>query len=52
MEDQELGAVLLSLGGNQFRGGKNASPFGAWLVVKGADVSIDGKPLVTDGRLL
>ncbi len=52
MEDQELGAVLLSVGGNTFRGGKNASPFGAWMVLKGADVMIDGKPLIQDGRIV
>jgi leucyl aminopeptidase (aminopeptidase T) len=52
MEDQEVGAVLLQIGGNTFRGGKNASPFGAWTVVKGADVTIDGKPLVEGGRIV
>jgi leucyl aminopeptidase (aminopeptidase T) len=52
MEDQELGAVLLQLGGNTFRSGKNASPFGAWLVLKGADVTIDGKALLEDGRIV
>jgi aminopeptidase len=52
MEDQELGAVLLSLGGNAFRSGKNPSPFGAWMVLKGADVAIDGKSLIEDGRLV
>jgi leucyl aminopeptidase (aminopeptidase T) len=50
MEDQELGSLLFHLGGNNFRGGKNASPFGAWTVVTGADVTIDGKPLVREGR--
>jgi leucyl aminopeptidase (aminopeptidase T) len=52
MEDQELGSVLLQIGGNTFRGGKNASPFGAWMVLKDADVTIDGKPLVQSGRLV
>jgi len=52
MEDQELGAVLLQIGGNTFRGGKNASPFGAWMVVKGADVTIDGKPVLDGGRVV
>jgi leucyl aminopeptidase (aminopeptidase T) len=52
MEDQELGAVLLHLGGNDFRGGKNASPFGAWLVLKGADVTIDDTPLLRAGRIV
>ena len=52
MEDQEIGAVLLRLGGNSFIGGKNESPFGAWTVVKGADVAIDGKPLLEGGRIV
>jgi leucyl aminopeptidase (aminopeptidase T) len=51
MEDQELGSLFLSIGGNTFRGGKNASPFGAWIVVKGTDVTIDGKALVEGGRI-
>jgi leucyl aminopeptidase (aminopeptidase T) len=52
MEDQELGAVTFQLGGNVFRGGKNASPFGTWLVVKGADVTIDGSPLLQGGQIV
>ncbi|MCI4372181.1 MAG: aminopeptidase [Thermoplasmata archaeon] len=52
MEDQELGAALFHIGGNTFRGGENASPFGTWTVVKGADVSIDGKSLIEDGRIV
>ena len=52
MEDQELGAVLLSIGGNTFRGGKNASPFGTWAVLTGADVAIDGKPLLEGGKIV
>jgi leucyl aminopeptidase (aminopeptidase T) len=52
MEDQELGAVLFQLGGNSFRGGKNASPFGAWTVLKGADVTVDDRPLLEGGRIV
>jgi leucyl aminopeptidase (aminopeptidase T) len=52
MEDQEMGAVLLQLGGNTFRGGKNASPFGVWMVVKDADVTIDGTPLLEGGQIV
>jgi leucyl aminopeptidase (aminopeptidase T) len=51
MEDQELGAVLLQVGGNAFRGGKNASPFGAWTVINGADVTVDDTPLLEGGRI-
>jgi leucyl aminopeptidase (aminopeptidase T) len=52
MEDQELGAVLLQIGGNTFRGGKNASPFGAWMVLKGADVTVDDRPLLRNGKIV
>jgi leucyl aminopeptidase (aminopeptidase T) len=52
MEDQELGAALFRMGANTFMGGKNASPFAAWSVVKGSDVAIDGRPVVTGGRIV
>jgi len=52
MEDQELGALYFSLGGNSFRGGKNNSPFGTWMVLTGADLAIDGKPVVKGGQIV
>lgn len=52
MEDQELGAVLLAIGANTFRGGKVESTFGAWTVLKGADVAVDGKALIEGGRIV
>lgn len=52
MEDQELGAVLLAIGGNAFRGGKVKCPWGAWMVLTGADVKVDGRPLVEGGRIV
>lgn len=52
MEDQELGAVLFQLGANNFRGGTIASPFGAWTVLKGADVTVDGRSLLEGGRIV
>jgi leucyl aminopeptidase (aminopeptidase T) len=52
MEDQELGAVLLQLGANSFRGGKIAAPPGPWSVLKGADVLVDGTPLLEGGRIV
>jgi leucyl aminopeptidase (aminopeptidase T) len=51
MEDQELGALLLRIGGNRFAGGSNPAPFGTWLVLNGADVTLDGKPLLENGTL-
>jgi leucyl aminopeptidase (aminopeptidase T) len=51
MEDQELGAVMFRIGGNVFSGGKNASPFGSWMVLSGADVHVDGRPLLKGGAI-
>jgi hypothetical protein len=52
MEDQELGAVMLRIGGNSFVGGKNNCPFGVWAVIRGANVSIDDHPVVQDGHIV
>ncbi len=52
MEDQEIGSVMVRIGGNQFVGGKNPSPFGTWLVVKGADLSVDGRAVLEGGRIV
>ena len=45
-------ALLVGIGGNVFRGGKNDSPFGAWTVLTGADIAIDDKPVVEGGRIV
>ena len=52
MEDQELGSVMVRLGGNQFAGGKNPSPFSVWTVLKGADVALDGRPILEGGHIV
>jgi len=52
MEDQELGAVMLRIGGNAFVGGKNSCPFGSWMVLSGADLSIDGRAVLKGGKIL
>lgn len=52
MEDQEMGSIFFGIGGNTFRGGKNKSPFGAWMVVTGSNLTIDGKPVVQAGRIV
>ena len=52
MEDQELGAVTFRIGGNKFNGGRNPCPFFSWLVVRGADVSVDGQPLLRSGKIV
>ncbi|HXQ94044.1 MAG TPA: aminopeptidase [Thermoplasmata archaeon] len=45
MEDRELGAVMVSVGNNQFQGGTNKSPFFGFVVNVGATVEVDGVPL-------
>lgn len=45
-EDEELGAVTVSVGGNRNLGGNNPSPFFGWVVNGGATVEVDGRPLV------
>jgi aminopeptidase len=45
VEDLEAGAVMVSIGGNRFIGGKNTSPLFAWAIVAGADLEVDGKRL-------
>lgn len=43
VEDLELGAVMVSIGGNQRVGGTNASPFFGWAISAGATVEVDGR---------
>jgi leucyl aminopeptidase (aminopeptidase T) len=49
LEDRELGAVMVSLGTNQFYGGKNPARFFGWVINAGATVEVDGKPLQLAG---
>jgi leucyl aminopeptidase (aminopeptidase T) len=49
LEDRELGGVMVSLGNNQFYGGKNSASFFAWVINAGATVEVDGKPLQIGG---
>lgn len=45
LEDRELGAVMVSLGNNQFYGGQNKSPFFGFVINAGAHVEVDGTRL-------
>lgn len=46
LEDREIGAITVSVGGNGFLpGGKNQANFGGIIVNVGAKVEIDGRPL-------
>lgn len=49
VEDTELGALTVSVGGNTGLGGKNPSPFFGWVVNAGASLEVDGKPLRIGG---
>lgn len=49
LEDNELGAVMVSVGGNRFSGGKNPSPFFGWVINAGATLEVDGRE-VRPGR--
>lgn len=52
VEDQELGAVTLGVGGNQLYGGTNRCLFMSYIVMGEATVAVDGRPLVDRGKLL
>ncbi len=52
IEDCEAGAVTVGVGANAGWGGSNRSDFMSWLVVAGAKLSVDGKPIVRNGRVL
>jgi leucyl aminopeptidase (aminopeptidase T) len=43
LEDVERGAIMVSVGGNRFIGGRNPSPFFGWGIVAGATLELDGK---------
>ena len=51
VEDVEAGAVLISVGGNRFLGGKNASTLFGFAIHAGATLEVDGKeiPLPASG---
>jgi leucyl aminopeptidase (aminopeptidase T) len=50
-EDTEEGAVLVSVGNNTFAGGSNKSKMRGFAMIAGADVEIDGKTVVSGGRI-
>ena len=52
LEDRERGCVQLAVGGNTFLGGGNASDFFGWVTLAGAEISVDGMPIVRSGRIL
>ena len=54
MNDQALGMVTLSIGANRYAGGttETKNSFKSWLLLAGADVTIDGRPLVRKGKVV
>jgi len=52
VEDQEIGAVTLGVGGNQGYGGANKCPFVSWIVLGESTIAVDGKPLLDRGKIL
>lgn len=52
MVDQELGTVTLSIGSNRHFGGTTDANFFAWASLRGADVAIDGRPILRKGRIV
>ena len=51
LEDQGLGTVTLQIGRNASFGGRTRLPWWAWLNLRGADVTVDGRYLLKEGRL-
>lgn len=52
LEESELGAVSFAVGGNAVFGGKTRVPFIDWLTVGGAELSVNDRPIVREGRVL
>ncbi|MCI4355953.1 MAG: aminopeptidase [Thermoplasmata archaeon] len=50
-EDTEEGAVLISVGNNTFAGGTNKAKMRGYAMIAGADVEVDGKPIISGGRI-
>jgi len=50
--DQMAGALTLQIGRNDTSGGTNHVAWWAWLILKGADLKVDGTALVREGRLV
>jgi hypothetical protein len=46
-----LGTVTFQIGRNDHLGGRTGLPWWAWLNLRGADVEVNGVPLLKGGRL-
>jgi leucyl aminopeptidase (aminopeptidase T) len=52
LETVELGNVTLAIGRNRHLLGRNGSSFMSWVTLAGAEIAVDGTPVVRAGRLL
>jgi leucyl aminopeptidase (aminopeptidase T) len=52
LEKWELGSVSLQIGGNRGLGGSNRSSFFTWFSLAGAEVAVDGTPVLRAGKWL
>ena len=50
--DQRLGRIMILVGGNRYHGGTNPSSFHMYLLLDGATVTVDGRPIVRDGKVV
>ncbi len=51
VSDQRKGRLMFMVGGNSSHGGSNANPFHAYLLLDGATVEVDGRPILRAGRI-
>ncbi|HTW77694.1 MAG TPA: hypothetical protein VMG14_08050 [Thermoplasmata archaeon] len=52
LETVEGGAVALQIGGNRYLHGSNRSSFFSWFSLAGAEIAVDGTPIVRAGKIL
>jgi leucyl aminopeptidase (aminopeptidase T) len=52
LETVEGGSVSLQIGGNRYLRGGNGSSFFSWFSLAGAEISLDGTPMVRAGKVL
>jgi len=52
LEKWEGGNVSLQIGGNQGLGGTNRSDFFSWFTLAGAEIAVDGTPVLRGGKFL
>ena len=52
LEKWERGCASLQIGGNRGRGGTNTSNFFSWFSLAGAEITVDGTPVIRAGKIL